>query len=283
MRTILWGILLILVGVLIGEHIDSLLEYESTAAHAQRPVASDTSREWEKMLFVDVASRAPMACPSDGLTILVLGQSNAANTAGGRFRSQGDVFNWFDGRCYHAAGPMLGSDGVSGSIWPLVGDAMIDAKAAKSVTFANLTIGGTSARQWADSRGIGALLKRRVDLYKSSGLRIDFVLWQQGEADTKTPLDSYRADVESVFDVVRSGYPNATFVVARASLCGTRPSSPALVAAQSSLRGTLPGPNTDSLDDYSDRYDGCHFSETGARKLAALWAASLQDALRSRH
>jgi hypothetical protein len=262
MRTILWAILLVSVGVLLGEHIDNCSEHESTPTHKQRSSASDPSKEWENKLFVDVTSRAALACPSDGLTILVLGQSNASNTVGARFKSRRGVLNWFDGKCYIAAGPMLGSDSGWGSIWPLVGDALIDANAARSVTFANLTLGGTTARQWADSR-------------------IDFVLWQQGEADALTPVDSYRAEVESVFDVVRSRYPNASFVVARASLCGAMPSRPALLAAQSSLHGTLPGPNTDSLDDYSDRYDGCHFSETGARKLAALWTASLQTALRS--
>ena len=178
---------------------------------------------------------------------------------------------------------MLGSDGTSGSIWPLVGDALIEAKAASSVTFASLTLGGTSAHQWADPGGIGALLRRRLQAFKSGGLDVAVVLWQQGEADPLTPIESYRTDLQAVFDLVRSTYPHASFVVAQASLCSATPSRPALLHAQSSLAGTLPGPNTDLLNDYSDRYDGCHFSESGGRKLAQAWSAALQAALVSQH
>src|SRR4029079_8029979 len=63
-----------------------------------------------------------VACPQQTdrtAVLLLMGQSNAGNHAGQRFRSEhGDaLINFFDGRCYVAASPLLGSDGTSGEYW----------------------------------------------------------------------------------------------------------------------------------------------------------------------
>src|ERR1700722_3908972 len=55
-----------------------------------------------------------IACPSQDeatAVLLVTGQSNASNSQGQRYQSADDqVVNFFEGRCYRAASPLLGAD-----------------------------------------------------------------------------------------------------------------------------------------------------------------------------
>ncbi len=275
--------LALLAGVFVGQHLGDWphrASPQSGQAGASRPAPADGG-VWEHRVNARVQGRTAVPCPADALVVLVLGQSNAANSVGARHRSDGGSTNWFDGRCYLAVDPMLGSDGVAGSVWPLVGDQLVHDRAAAAVTFAAFTLDGTPSAAWADPDGIGALLKRRIAGYRQAGLPIRAVLWQQGESDIGTPVDTYLRNVEAVFDVVRAGYPDAAIFVSRSSLCeGLGPSRPELLAAQASLPGTLAGPDTDTLAQPQDRYDGCHFSDAGAQRLAALWVKALEDGLR---
>jgi len=59
-----------------------------------------------------------VACPQQtdrAAVLLLIGQSNAGNHAGQRFRSEHgeNVVNFYNGRCYVAASPLLGADGNS--------------------------------------------------------------------------------------------------------------------------------------------------------------------------
>src|SRR3954452_2237395 len=72
-----------------------------------------------------------VACPQQTdrtAVLLLMGQSNAGNHAGQRFRSEhgGAVLNFFDGQCYVAASPLLGSDGTSGEYWTQLGNLLLD-------------------------------------------------------------------------------------------------------------------------------------------------------------
>ena len=101
-------------------------------------------------------------------------------------------------------------------------------------------------------------------------------LWHQGESDFATDAATYAANVRSVIAQVRAAYPDARFYVAQTSLCTGMPSRPETLAAQAGLVDgvqVVAGPNTDRYDAWGDRYDGCHFSSVGARKVARDWAA----------
>jgi hypothetical protein len=61
--------------------------------------------------------RASVSCPPQtnrSVVLLVLGQSNAANYAGQRYRSKFGprIVNFLDGQCFVARSPLLGSTGT---------------------------------------------------------------------------------------------------------------------------------------------------------------------------
>src|SRR5215813_1812217 len=63
-----------------------------------------------------------VTCPQQDertAVILILGQSNAGNHGGQKTKSEygSRILNFFDGRCYVAASPLLGSTGIWGEHW----------------------------------------------------------------------------------------------------------------------------------------------------------------------
>lgn len=207
-----------------------------------------------------VSAIPPVACPEKPTVVFIAGQSNAANYVGRRFEKQPNVYVWHRGKCYESGGPMPGADGNRGSFWPLVGAQM-----QGSVLFVNASIGGTTVEQWTGD--LGDYLSRRLQ----EAPKPDYFLWQQGEADTATPAEKYKASLQAVIASVRKVAPDATVLVARASLCKDR-SAPHITKVQAEI---APGPDLDSLNSEADRYDGCHFSGQGGIEAARLWAEVL--------
>ena len=57
--------------------------------------------------------------PKERLMVaLAFGQSNSANYGQGHRRAREKVFNYYQGRLYHAEDPMLARDGNGASVWP---------------------------------------------------------------------------------------------------------------------------------------------------------------------
>lgn len=224
----------------------------------------------------DLTGREQTRCPSGGVT-LILGQSNAANYAGGRFRSDRGAVDWLDGKCYRSAGATLGSDGIGGSIWPLVADLL----PGEPQKFVGLSFGSTSSAEWADPLRLGGLLQAQLDTLKAAQLGVDRVVWHQGESDFDTTPATYVSNVRKVIERVHTAFPQARFFVAQASACAFQASRAELLAAQASLADgaiVFAGPNTDLIAEFSDRYDGCHFSGEAARRVAQAWAARIVSA-----
>lgn len=70
-----------------------------------------------RLVSDDQKSAVPCPAQTDRTAVLLLiGQSNAGNHGGQRFHSEHGkkVVNFFDGRCFVAASPLLGSDGNEG-------------------------------------------------------------------------------------------------------------------------------------------------------------------------
>jgi len=98
--------------------------------------------------------------------IIVLGQSNVANHGEGHYVSTECVhnFNVYDGRCYHAADPLLGASGLGGSFAPRFGDIIIRRGLFDRIIVAPIAMAGSTVEQWADegryNRLIIALMRR---------------------------------------------------------------------------------------------------------------------------
>ena len=219
--------------------------------------------------------------------LLIAGQSNAANNAAQRHRTQHPdrVLNFIGGRCYVAASPLLGSTGFAGEPWTLLADELIDAGAFDRVILAPVAVGGSSVAQWAKG---GALNASMIPLLQdlTTHYRVTHVLWHQGETDfaLKTEPARYKEQFMSFVDTLRANGVDATVFISTATRCVAGWSEPnAIQTAQHELASGKPGfkagVDTDMLLDAQDRYDDCHFADSGEVKTARAWAAILSHPL----
>ena len=116
--------------------------------------------------------------------------------------------------------------------------------------------------------------------------RVTHVLWHQGESDfaLKTDPASYKKHFLSFVESLRANAVDAPVFVSQASRCGPGwTESNAIRTAQQELASTQPGikagVDTDRLLEAQDRYDDCHFADSGEVKTAKAWAAILAQRL----
>jgi hypothetical protein len=237
------------------------------------------------------AEKPAVACPKQTdrtAVLLVLGQSNAANYGGQRFASKhGDgIVNFFDGQCYVAASPLLGSGGTKGEYWTELGNHLVESGNFETVVIAPVAYSGSAVERWARGGDINAVLVDTLSKIKASAYTITRVLWDQGELDyvIGTSEDSYRKRLLSMMDTLRGDGVTAPVYLSIASKClepsnGGRRSHSAdnpVVRAQLALSSgqdnVRRGVNTDALLDRLDRYDDCHIGGVGAEKVAQAWA-----------
>lgn len=232
-----------------------------------------------------------VACPRQterSAVLLVLGQSNAANHGGQRFSSSYGprVSNFFDGQCFVAASPLLGSSNADGELWTEVGNQLVASGKFDYVVVAPVAVSGSEISRWSGGGDLNAALLAMVRQLASSQYRVTQIFWLQGEMDyvLGTSEALYRQRFLSMVDSLRNNNVDAPVYVGVASKCleasngGTRyhePDNPVTRAQRllpDDARGIKSGPDTDALMDELDRYDDCHFSGSGARKAAQAWA-----------
>jgi hypothetical protein len=241
--------------------------------------------------IVGDAEKRAVGCPKQTdrtAVLLVLGQSNAANYGGQRFASKhGDkIVNFFDGQCYVAASPLLGSSGTKGEYWTQLGNHLIESGKFDTVVIAPMAYSGSAVKRWARGGDLNAVLVDTLSKIKADGHAITHVLWNQGEIDYVVGIseDAYRERLLSMIDTLRGEGVTAPVYLSIASKClepgngGTRrhSSDNPVVRAQLALsrgEGNIRrGVNTDALLDGLDRYDDCHIGGVGAEKVAQAWA-----------
>jgi Carbohydrate esterase, sialic acid-specific acetylesterase len=240
----------------------------------------DTARKQQSSLTIDGARDRTAV-------IVILGQSNAANHGAGCYAAKHrvDNFNLYDGRCYHAADPLLGASGEEGNFATRLGDKLIEAELFDRIILAPIAMGGTTVEQWADegmfNRRILALIRRLYD----ASLATDFILWHQGEGNSgvgDVNGRQYRKNLLEVVGTFRRYGINAPFFVALATWCGDLPHPNAVnirggqKATVDPTAGIYLGPDTDMIG-VQHRWDKCHFNETGLDLAASLWFNSISD------
>jgi hypothetical protein len=239
----------------------------------------------EERGFKDVTDRRPVDCaelnqPGSAI-VIALGQSNAANESELRFQPGDGVFNFnfFDGKCYAARDPLLGATGEGGSVWSQLGDKLVRSGAYRRVLIAPIAVGGSRVLAWTPEGVHFSRIEAVQKALSDAGLKATHVLWHQGESDARwTSKEDYIAQFGSMLAGMRRIGIDAPVYVAVASLCRRQPSE-AIRAAQRELPQLLPnvrpGPDTDELDRFRWRRDGCHFSAEGLEKHADLWVRAL--------
>jgi hypothetical protein len=229
-------------------------------------------------------ARVERACgPVSGKTaiIVVHGQSNAANYGSARHaaREAVDNFDPASGKCFAAADPLLGTDGMGGSFATRLGDILIQAGRYDRVILVPLARGGASLSFLNDE---GAeLTTNGIAKLKQAGLTPTHILFQQGETDAvlTTTAEEYASLLHQLVKRFRAAGFDAPFYLSRSAKCDyVGPNNIAAVRAGqlSAVNDALnirPGPDTDTIGNEGRSPDGCHMNEAGTLANAVLWAA----------
>ena len=255
----------------------SLLPVDSDF-HLRRPSVSSTR-------YTDTSQKVEVSCEnvdfSNSLVALAFGQSNAANTGETRYTPKHSVFNFYRGKCYLAADPLLGATSDMGTVWSRLGDLIVEEKAYSSVVFIVMGVGGSSVSDWASE---GELFGRIESVQKELdvvGIAITHLFWHQGEIDARigTTTIEYKKRFLDMLEGIRGLGIKAPLYLALASRC-EGPVSKAIQSAQLELirerDDILKGANTDVISDMDDRYDFCHFSDSGLKKHAESWMRTIE-------
>ena len=220
--------------------------------------------------------------------LLVLGQSNAANHGGQRYRSEhgAHIVNFFDGQCFVAASPLLGSTDARGGYWTQLGNLLVTSGKFDDVVIVPLAFSGSEVMRWAQGGDINRLLVKTAKQLELTPYQVTDVLWVQGEIDyvKGTSEGVYRKRFLSMVDTLRAEKIEAPVYVSITSKClepsngGFKVDAPdnpvvrAQLALSTSGNGIRRGINIDALLNEVDRYDDCHMGGSGEQKVAQAWA-----------
>jgi hypothetical protein len=235
--------------------------------------------------------KTEVACPeqtADTAFLLVMGQSNAANHGDTRVTTHHpeSVLNFFAGKCYVAASPLLGATGEGGEFVTPLADELVDRGVFRSVIVMNTAVTDTQISRWQRD---GDLNLATLDALRSlrPGYRVTQVVWHQGENDLRfeTTGKVYQASFRSMLGALRDAGVDAPVFLAVATTCGRwRRENNDVATAQRALvddRTIFLGADTDALLDQHDRSgDACHLSGSGARKTALAYAAAIEKTRR---
>jgi hypothetical protein len=216
--------------------------------------------------------------------ILVHGQSNAGNYGSTRHtaREAVDNFDPATGKCFAAADPLLGADGVGGSFATRLGDILIQAGRYDRVIVMPLAVGGASL-SLLNNEG-AELLTNAISKFKTAGLTPTHILFQQGETDatSTTTAGQYVSLLHQLVKRFRAAGFDAPFYLSRGAKCDyVEPKNIAAVragqlSAVDEALNIRPGPDTDTIGNEGRSPDGCHMNEAGTLANAALWAAYIK-------
>ncbi|WP_407174862.1 sialate O-acetylesterase [Bradyrhizobium sp. STM 3562] len=261
------------------------------------------------------AKATPIPCdqiPREGLAVLLTaGQSNFSNTGapdqGRLYRPHNVFYNFdrFDGQCYIARNPLLGTAGEGENVAAQLGDELMDRGLVKNLVIAPVAISGTYLEEWRARGGkYFEVLLATIAALRDAKLEPSAVLWHQGEfnafafstngAEDGTILHvttqmkeagrlSYLRNYLEIIAGLRAADVTGPVFVATATLCGSVPDEiirSAQGAVPNPALGAYAGPDTDKIG-LALRYDGCHMRHAGTDIHARMWADRLADYWRS--
>jgi len=222
------------------------------------------------------------------MVAFVLGQSNVANAIDVPYTPKNHVYNYYDGKCYKARDPLLGTSGTFGSVWTRFGDKLIDQHLYDKVLIINIARQGSSILNWSSDGKLSQLIDTTFAQLKKDKINVTHVFFHQGEADCLFQVDysDYKFLLAKVVQHVRNlTEPTVPIIVAQASLITDfdchdplffrcYKMSPDILKAQQDVtdpkKYIFEGPNTDIVVPYGMRYMpyGIHFNADGANNFA---------------
>lgn len=236
-----------------------------------------------KGLHSDLSGRFEIPCPAeeDAIILVGFGQSNSANAQGQRYESNTNkIINFYNGRCYPAVDPMLGSTGNRGSIWiPVAKKLQTD----KSIVIMAFGVGGTSISEWLDQNKLSLFYQANKNSLKTIYNNPDYIIWIQGESDKNTSPPVYKEQLSIWLNSVMQDFQTATILITGTTYCHGV-GNDKIVTIQEEVAKDLNAiyiGSTDKFNELSDRYDNCHFSAQGVNKVSDMIAESITTQIES--
>jgi hypothetical protein len=239
--------------------------------------------------FTDRSGREKAPCASflgaRPLVVLTIGQSNIANSALGEYVPGHRIGNFFEGACFVAANPLLGTSGERAAAVLDFADAALDAGLYDSALVIPLAVQGSSVWSWARHGDLRPVLASTLGRLREQGIVPNLVLYHQGEADCLVGMEGgrYAEGLENVLSDLRRMGVAAPVVVSQVSRFKELSCPDAEPGACSRLcpdirqaqagaidpaNGIFAGPDTDMA--VPERFDGYHMTDAGRRRFAAL-------------
>jgi len=256
------------------------------------------------------ASYRQVLCPKGGIVLATFGQSNSANSV---MPVASDVipknlfqYDWKTNKCYEYKEPLLGTTGNRGNVITHTASEIAQ-KTTKPVVVIPFGVGGTSVLEWAYG-----YLSYQQDIalasIKNSGLTPKVFLWHQGEQDARVSSPntlknippfvkpqskdslfgltrkSYADALQKVVDKTREYFPESYFGIALVSRCSRSNQWEPIREAQQQIAKandkTFISADSDKIYSENTRYDKCHFSQEGAKKLGSKYYSSISTMLK---
>lgn len=239
--------------------------------------------------LIAAPNKTSVTCPEQAnstAVLLAIGQSNSANYADNKFITKypDKVVNYFNGNCYVASSPLLGSSGVRGEFLTPLADLLIDSGQYSSVVIVTSGIGNTAISRWRENSDLGLMLN---DVLKdaSKRYRITSVIWHQGERDylDRTSASEYHSSFSSLRNILNGNKVDVPIFIAVSTRCGNPfvwdVENP-IAHAQAALinnRHIFLGVDSDRLLNNDDRalLNPCHFNKEGQIKVAKSYANAI--------
>ncbi len=232
-----------------------------------------------------VEVECPAQTPDTGV-LLAIGQSNSANHAEKRMTTSypQHVVNYYAGKCYVAASPLLGASGDEGEFITPLADRLVSDGIYKSVVIVSSGINGTPIARWQKDGDLNEMLMATLVPLQNK-YRITEIIWHQGEADFTNSTSSkvYATSFTSMLGSLRAAGIDAPAYISVATKCDDDPrwalDNPAAMGQKSLANGTtiVLAANTDTLLATEDRReDQCHFSASGQLKAANAYADAIR-------
>ena len=226
----------------------------------------------------------PIPCPKPGEAhvILTLGQSHMSNVAEAPQIEVPDAvnFSWWDGKCYSAKDPLVGTDGRMANVVTRIARDLIKNGTFKHVLLVPISIGSSRVERWAPGGDLHHKIPVVIWQLLKNNLAPDTIIWWQGAGnsnDDDPGGERYRANLSAVVKSLRADAPKANIYVTLSTTCGpiktraewTRAAQRAVAA---SGPGIFQGPDVDRLGPEFRDSLACHLNERGADAAAAEYA-----------
>lgn len=232
-------------------------------------------------VYDDLNKKIKVECPvpNESFVIVVLGQSNSANSAGHRFASSSkeQIFNYYDDSCYVASDPMLGATGNSGSLWIPVAKKL---SITKPIIILTMGVGGSKVEEWLNPNKLGNFYEKTIHGFKVKYPNPDFVIWLQGSADKNTPNNIFQNQLDDWLKKLKHDFYFSKIGVVGHSYCKGSDSSITKVQELLAKKNGLVF--LGNMDDFSDdefRYDDCHLSMRGVDAVSNMIAQGIRQSI----